>query len=187
MWKRTISSKIYLWNKTRSGACAVPVPLTRAIDPGPNLRRRRLLLHSSFRMLLGRTGREPTGAMKTKKRAAERMHSLTASFLSFSPDAKHPVGGVPPPARGRQCRSQLAKSQCSFCKGVSACSCGAPNSQKHIRSLQKYVCMLLCFTGTLFARYTLQYPVPGQGAMPLVGGRGKAPQVSPSTTGKLFV
>ena len=50
---------------------------------------------SIFRMLIEETKTEPTGAMKTKKRAAERMHSLTASFLSFSPDAKHPVGGVP--------------------------------------------------------------------------------------------
>ena len=90
-------------------------------------------------MLLGEPTREPTGAMKTKKRAAERMYSLTASFLSFSPDAQHPVGGVPPPSpwaavpqptrkvtmfllqRGfcvaRSTGTQFAKMQSSFAKG----------------------------------------------------------------------
>ena len=83
------------------------------------------------------------------------------------------VAAVPQPARKttilisegvsawRLCRSQFAKFHSFFCKGVSACSCGAPNSQKHIRSLQKFVCMLLCFTGTLLATYRL--PVPENG------------------------
>ncbi|MBR3905697.1 MAG: hypothetical protein IKJ51_08345, partial [Clostridia bacterium] len=50
--------------------------------------------------------------MKTKKTAAERRLSLTASFLSFSPDAKHPTGGVShrQPVGGRQCRSPFAKT-----------------------------------------------------------------------------
>ena len=207
MWKRTISLKIYLWNKTRSGACAAPVPRTRGIAPGPNLRRRRLLLHSSFRMVLGGTvvqgltqplyhrrqgdspctrsaknktdtqtvfrmlleertkqgttrplypcGRairpapilrwreihnprflphvgwgtkesahttgRPTGVMKTKKKPGEKARFLLRPFLLFSPDAKHPVGGVSHrPARGRQCRSHLAKLQSTFFKRVSA-------------------------------------------------------------------
>ena len=37
-----------------------------------------------------------------------------------------------------------------FAKGFLRGGCAAANSQKHIRSLQKYVCMLLCFTGKLF-------------------------------------
>ena len=70
--------------------------------------------------------REPTGSMKTKKRAAERMHSLTASFLSFSPDAKHPVGGVShrqPVARSAGI--QLAKFQSFICENLCAC-CTVP-------------------------------------------------------------
>ncbi|MBR6809261.1 MAG: hypothetical protein IKM64_03170, partial [Clostridia bacterium] len=54
------------------------------------------------------------------------------------------------PARGRQCRSQLAKSQYSFCKGVSACSSAAPNLQSFNLPLQKRVCVMLRFTGKLF-------------------------------------
>ena len=66
------------------------------------------------------------------------------------------------PARGRAPVAHPARKETIYlCKGVSACSCGAPNSQKHIRSLQKYVCMLLCFTGTLLATYRL--PVPENG------------------------
>ena len=176
MWKRTISSKIYLWNKTRSGACAAPVPRTRGIAPGPNLRRRRLLLHSSFRMLLGRTGREPTGAMKTKKRAAERMHSLTASFLSFSPDAKHPAVGVSHrPTRGWLCHTQFAKMQSSFAKGfLRGPQCGHPIRKVSIVHLRKIVCVVLCFTGELYERYSLLHPELGPGHCP---GAGVKPRI----------
>ena len=100
--------------------------------------------------------------MKTKKKPGEKARFLLRPFSIVFPGCYSIRQAVEHrPARGRQCRSQLAKSQCSFCKGVSACSCGAPNSQKHIRSLQKYVCMLLCFTGTLLATYRL--PVPENG------------------------
>ena len=87
----------------------------------------------------GTKGCVPTGAMKTKKRAAERIHSLTASFLPFSPDAQasgwrcttaQPVGrvAVPLPIRNAiivacnrvsacgQCRNQLANTQSSSAK-----------------------------------------------------------------------
>ncbi|MBQ4640627.1 MAG: hypothetical protein IJB69_08960 [Clostridia bacterium] len=76
--------------------------------------------------------------MKTKKRAAERMHSLTASFLSFSPDAKHPVGGVShrqPVARSAGI--QLAKIQSFSAKGFLRGGCAAANSQSFNRSFAK--------------------------------------------------
>ncbi len=76
-------------------------------------------------------------------------------FLSFSPDAQHPVGGVPPPSPWPAVR--------------------ASNSQTHNLPLRRHVCVLLCSTGTLPAKYILQYLVPGQGAMPLVGCRGETP------------
>ena len=50
---------------------------TRGIAPGPFLRRRKLFLPSSFRMKLKDPKREPTGAMKTKKKPVEK-----ACFLS---------------------------------------------------------------------------------------------------------
>ena len=97
--------------KTRQGPMRPPYPGSRAIGPAPFLRWRKHIVQTSFRMIIWGTEKEPTGAMKTKKRAAERMHSLTASFLSFSPDAKHPVGGVSHrPARGWLCRTQFAKT-----------------------------------------------------------------------------
>ncbi len=71
----------------------------------------------------------------------------------------------------RSAGTQFAKMQSSFAKGFlrggsAAASlqsyhpyqrrgfcvggCVTPNSQKHIRSLQKHVCAFLCFTGKLF-------------------------------------
>ncbi len=127
------------WGTTGQGAPRPLYPHARGIAPGPFLRCRRLLFQTSFRMFLGETKREPTGAMKTKKRADERIYSLTASFLPFSPDAQasgwrcstaQPVGrvAVPLPIRNaiivacnrvsawRQCRSQFAKKRSSSAK-----------------------------------------------------------------------
>ncbi len=111
------------------GLCGPRTPGTRSIAPGPLPANKKTFFPSSFRTKLWETEREPTGAMKTKKRADERMHSLTASFLSFSPDAKHPVGGETPPARGRPCRSQFTKLQLLMCKRASTCYIASPGNR----------------------------------------------------------
>ena len=147
------------------GAMRPPYPRTRGIAPGPNLRWRRYYQQMFFRMLIGETEREPTGAMKTKKRAVERMHSLTASFLSFSPDAQHPVGGVSHrPARGRLCRSQLAKIQSSSAN--------------------------VCLRDALFHRemvWMIHIDISGIGCRvnDPAGGWGETPQVSPTQHRKI--
>ncbi|MBR3905120.1 MAG: hypothetical protein IKJ51_05360, partial [Clostridia bacterium] len=95
-------------------------------------------------------------AMKTKKRAAERMHSLTASFLSFSPDAKHPAGGVShrqPVARSAGI--QLAKTQSFFAKRFLRDGSAGNQFAKFQLLICEKACVLLRSTGTLFARYIL--------------------------------
>ena len=67
--------------------------------------------------------------MKTKKRAAERMHSLTASFLSFSPDAQHPAGGVSHrPARGAAVPQPIRKYTIFICESMCACCSVSPGN-----------------------------------------------------------
>ena len=68
-----------------------------------------------FRMMGEETKNSTTGTMKTKKeRVREFSHRF---FLSFSPDAIHPVGGILPPARVCQWHFQFAKLQSFFAKG----------------------------------------------------------------------
>ena len=174
--------------KRGRGLCAPRSPGSRGIAPAPILRYRRLLFQTSFRMLLEETEREPTGAMKTKKRAAERMHSLTASFCRFPRmhsirsavfHTAQPVGGSAAASSQRNnlplqrgfCVAPVAHPICKetifLCKRMCACYFAAP--------------------GNCLFDMNCSFRKKGQGAMPLVGCRGEAPQVSPCFTGKLFV
>ena len=112
----------------------------------------------------GTKGCVPTGAMKTKKRADERIFSLTASFLPFSPDAQasggwrfaaQPVGAaVPQSIRNitidackrvcawRRGRSQFAMEQSAFANGFVRGGGAAPNSQWNNRHLPTGLCVL---------------------------------------------
>ena len=125
--------------------------------------------------------------MKTKKRAAERIYSLTASFLSFSPDAKasgwrwntaQPVGAAMP--------QPIRNIAIVFCNQVSAC-CG--------QSLRQPAAATSLSQGRLFriphapAGNCLCYQpttsAVGSRARPWC--RGEAPQGLPSSfSGKLF-
>ena len=91
--------------------------------------------------------------MKTKK---ERLREFSHRFfLSFSPDALHPVGGIPPPARVRLCRSQFAILQFAFAKGslrVSWREDGNPSGPAGQLPLHKGA-FFSCFSGiVLFQR-----------------------------------
>ncbi|MBQ6950019.1 MAG: hypothetical protein IJN44_00800, partial [Clostridia bacterium] len=75
-----------------------------------------------FRMLVKETKRNSTtGTMKTKKMPVGKACFPTGYFLLFSPDALHPVGGVPPPARGAAVPQPIRNDAIFFCKRVSAC------------------------------------------------------------------
>ena len=131
------------------------------IPPAPVLRLRKLIVQTSFRMKLQVTEREPTGAMKTKKKPAEKACAFSPGlFLSFSPDALHPAGGGTPPARERQCRSQFAKFQPFICENVCACFFVSPGNY-------------LCDTNCYFRR-------KGAGTMSLLGCGVKPRIVSPT-------
>ncbi len=85
-------------------------------------------------MKLWETDRAPTGAMKTKKRAAERMHSLTAFFVfpgctasGWRCSTAQPVGGCATPNSQSFIRS--------FAKGFLRVAVRASNSQKFNLSL----------------------------------------------------
>ncbi len=103
----------------RQGASRPLYPHGRGIPPAPVLRRGRLFEQTSFRMWLGETEREPTGAMKTMKKGWQGKRAFPPAFFLFSPDAKHPVGGVShrQPVGGRQWRIQLAKRPSLSAKG----------------------------------------------------------------------
>ena len=164
---------IEAWSR---GLCSPRTPGSRAIGPAPVLRRGRLHLHSSFRMLLEETEREPTGVMKTMKKGWQGKQTFPPAFFSFSPDAQHPAGGVPPPSPWPAVR--------------------APNSQKYNLPLRMCVCVapvvLPIRKDTIFICESMSacYAVPpenclcdmnccfrkkGPGAMPLVGCRGETP------------
>ena len=123
------------------GLLAPRTPRGRAISPAPFLRLRKLNEQGFSACGLGKTEREHTEAMKTKKRAVERMHSLTASFLSFFPDAKHPAVGVPHrPARGAAVPQPARKAATFICEGVSAC--GSAGTQ--FAKFQSFFCTDVC-------------------------------------------
>ena len=178
-----------------------PRPPTRGIAPGPFLRRRKLFLPSSFRMKLKDPKREPTGAMKTKKKPVEKACFLsrlisfvfpgcTASgWRCFTPPS--PWAAVPQPARKetiylckgvsawRLCRTLLAKFQLPFFKGASAwrlCRTLLANTQS---SSAKE-----CVRVTRFHRESvclMQIAISGNGCRvnDPAGVWGKAPQGSP--------
>ena len=159
-----------------------PYPRTRGIAPGPFLRKRRLLLPSYFRMLLGETEqgaprppvpptapgvspldpfcdaevcfsrrlsackfwgteREPAGAMKTMKKGWQGKRAFPPAFFLFSPDAKHPDGGVPPPSPWVAV-PRLSRINATFIY-ESMCACYAVSSGNclcdKIRNIRKWV------------------------------------------------
>ena len=149
------------------------------------------LLQTSFRMKLEVTEREPTGAMKTKKKPGEKAQAFSSGlFLLFSPDAKHPAGGVPPPSpwaavpqptrkvtmfllqRGfcvaRSAGTQFAKMQSSFAKGFLRGGSAAANSQSFNHPLRKCVCVFFCFTGKLFFDMNCLFRKKGAGMISLL-------------------
>ena len=125
-----------LLGETKQGPMRPPYPGSRAISPAPFLRWKKHIVHTSFRMKLQVTEREPTGAMKMKKKAGQES-LLSCRFFLIFPGCKsirRLVFHTAQPVARRQCRSQFAKSQCSFCKGVSAWpAVRAANSQSYNR------------------------------------------------------
>ena len=172
----------------RSRGLLAPRPPTRGIAPGPFLRCRRLTFPNYFPHVAWENGKKAHGRNENVEKSRSGKYTFLPVFSHFPRMQSIRPAVFHRPARGRAPVAHPArKATILISEGVSACSCGAPNSQKHIRSLQKYVYMLLCFTGTLLATYRLPVPAPGQGAMPLVGVEGAKPLYgSPSTTGKLY-
>ena len=81
-----------------------------------------------FRTKVEKTKNSTTGTMKTEK-GVDGNKFPPAPFFLFSPDALHPVGGVPPPARGAGARGSsnsqsfnllLPREFCVFLGGETA-------------------------------------------------------------------
>ena len=108
-----------------------------------------------------------------------RMHSIRPAVFHTA----QPVGG-------RQWLIQLAKKQSPSAKGfLRGPQCGHPIRKVSIVHLRKIVCVVLCFTGKLYERYSLLHPETGPGHCPgpekgagtmsLLGVEGAKPRTSP--------
>ena len=144
------------------GLLAPRTPRGRAISPAPVLRLRKLNEQGFSACGLGKTEREPTGVMKTMKKVGGKASFPIRPFFMFSPDAKHPAGGVShrqPVARSAG--TQFAKFQSFFCKGASAWQlCRTQFAKTHSFSAK------VCVHVTLFHRETVcvkQIAISGNG------------------------
>ena len=132
---------------TRQGLAQPLYPSGRAIGPAPILRLRKLIEQTSFRMKLWETEREPTGAMKTKKKPEEKACFLSRLISFVFPgctasgwrcSTAQPVGGCATPNSQSFIRS--------FAKGFLRVAVRASNSQKFNLSLQRGFCVRQCHT-----------------------------------------
>ena len=126
-----------------AGACAAPVPRRQGDSPCTHpAMRKNAFPHFFPHETLG-TEKKAHGRYENKEKAGRESSLSPPAFSIVFPGCKASGGWCfTPPARGRQCRSQLAKSQCSFCKGVSAWpAVRAPNSQKCNLPLQRGFCV----------------------------------------------
>ena len=182
------SSFRMLLGETKQGPMRPPYPGSRAISPAPFLRWKKHIVHTSFRMKLKITEREPTGAMKMKKKAGQES-LLSCRFFLIFPGCK---------ASGRRCFTPPSPW---------AGACGASSSQRNNLPLQRgfcvaavpqpirkytiFICESMCACCSVSPEHCLCYMnccfrKKGQGATPLVGCGVKPRIVSPRNTGKLY-
>ena len=87
-------------------------------------------------------GKRAHGRSENVEKSRSGKYTFLPVFSHFPRMQQHPVGGVSHrPARGWLCHTRFAKFHSFFCKGVSACSSAAPNSQKCNLPLQREFCV----------------------------------------------
>ena len=116
-----------LSEERRSRGSSPPVPPRQGHRPCTRSATRKTERSNFFPHETSGNGKRAHGRNENEEKSRSGKFTFLPVFSHFPRMQKHPAGGVSHrPARGRQCRSHLAKQLLFFCEQVCACCFAAP-------------------------------------------------------------